>query len=516
MILIPGYKGGQTLNLFDPVSKQTYQTAKDLDVYADTNLLRPHRLKHQAITNPTISGGSDYAFYHSFVASNGKTYVLGSATISSAVNFVLWSTSTLDASPTWTADYNVATGSPGAFCDEYKDGLYFSAGTNFDKWANLSGTPSRSNIGTLDSVATFIRTHHGLGKIYAVHGTKVASWDNSTFTAAALTVDTGDTIVGLEPFGRFMIVGVRGAGSKRSRFLVWDGVSTTVDDVIDLGDVGLRGFRVVGGVINYITMTVSSYDTDLIRLATVVPGGTPKIIKEQPYDVSTGNGGINLNAFAAFGDIFFYGFNGSDYDIDLGIYAYGSGNSDIKKFWGLWRLVHTGVTSAVSIFSINHTGDNIIIIWATATGGGTYYITTLKANSITMATAAYGVYQSNAFPLNNGKLGRVKRIIILHKPLPASCGFTVKLKHIGHYPIGGSVASEDSFATLNTPQGNSVTSGFSQSTTNAAYTVIEVPDKFKEARFAQLQIEWDEVNSTDAAEIIFPIFVETVDSADKM
>ena len=105
---------------------------------------------------------------------------------------------------------------------------------------------------------------------------------------------------------------------------------------------------------------------------------------------------------------------------------------------------------------------------------------------------------------------------MLHKPIPSSCGFTAKIKHIGHYPVGGSVASEDSFASLLTPQGNSVTSGFTQSTNNAAYTIIENNDKFKEARFAQLEIDWDEINSVDAASIMFPIFIDTVGGHDKI
>lgn len=514
-LTIPGYKGGQALNLFDALAKQTFQTAKDLDVYAEGNVLRPHKLKFQTVALPTVAGGSSITVANAFTASNGKTYVLGSATITAQQNIVLWSTPTLGSNPTWTADYNAVAASPGTVMDEYKDGLFFGYGTNLDRWGNLSGVPARSSISTgLDAQPSFIRAHRGLGKLYVAHSKKIASYDNSTVTLAALTVEQSDTIVGMEPYGRFMIVGIRGAGSTRSRFLVWNGSDTTVDDTIDLGEVGLQGFRIVNGVIEFICLTYvgATGANDFIRLMTVQPGGVPKLIQERTYSVTAGSG--SASAFSNFGDLFLYAFNGATYDIDLGIYAFGSGSGNQNKYPSLWRLPSTGVTTGLSITSIQHNGDNIILIWSTSSGGGTYHIDTTYGSDFTLASPSTGVYQSNAFPLNNGKMGKIKRILILHKNLATSCGFTVKIKHFGHYPIGGSIASADSFVVLTTPQGTgNGSTGQTQSTDNAAYTVIEVSDKFKEARFAQLEIDWDEVSSTNAAEILFPIIIETVDGA---
>ena len=516
LLVIPHYKGGQALDLFDPISKGTFQTSKDLDIYKEGNLLRPHKRKFQAITLPTITGGSSITVANSFKASNGKTYVLGSAVISSTLNIVLWSTGTIESSPTWTADYNVGSGSPGTVMDEYKDGLFFGYGTNLDRWGDLSGSPSRTSISTgLDSVPLFIRAHKGLGKLYIVHGKKIASYNNTTVTLAALTVEQSDTIVGIEPLGRFMIVGVRAAGSGRSRFLVWDGTNTTLDDTIDLGEVALQGFRIVNGTIEFVCQTFGvAAGFDFIRLMEVRPGSTPKLIQEKPYSVTTGSGTMDVNAFSNFGDLFLYAFKGSTYDIDLGIYAYGSGSEKTSKVPAFLRLVSDGTTSTVSVTSIQHNGDNIILIWSTLVGSGTYHIDGIGGN-LTNATPSTGVYQSNAFPLNKGKLGKIKRIILLHKNLPSSCGFTLKIKHFGHYPVTGSVASADSFVAITTPQGTGSSTGKTQSTNDAAYTIVEDADKFKEARFAQIEIDWDEVNSTDAAEILFPIFIETVDTVDE-
>ena len=599
MVILPHYKGGQTLSLFDPVSKGTFQTAKDLDVYAEGNVLRPHKLKLQDITLPTTSGGSDYVYYHSFKASDGRTYVLAQATISSLNNLILYATSSIEASPTWVTSFRAVTGTSGQVMDEFKDRLYFGYGTTLKSFGLLAGTKptftvtiaspgvftvtghglaagdtvvfttsgalptglsentvyyvisagltadefqvsatfggsaintSGSQSGThrisymsktisssLDDAPTFIRAHRGLGKVFIAHGKKIASYNDTTITLAALTVEQSDTIVGIEPLGRFVIVGIKGSGSTRSRFLIWDGTSTTIDDTIDLGEVGLQGFRIVNGLIEFVCLTYSATSgVDFIRLMTVTLGGTPKLVQQRSYSVSAGSGSMNVNAFSNFGDLFFYGFVGSTYDIDLGIYAHGTGDDRTPRFPSLWRLVSDGTTTGVSIRSIQHNGDNLILMWSTLNGSGTFHINVLYGSNLTAAAPSTGVYQSNAFALNGGKLGKIKRILILHKPLAASCGFTVKIKHIGHYPVGGSIASEDSFTAITTPQGTGSSTGKTQSTNNAAYTIIENADQFKEARFAQLQIDWDEVNSSDSAEILFPIFIETVDGADNI
>ena len=598
MVILPHYKGGQTLSLFDPVSKGTFQTAKDLDVYAEGNLLRPHKLKLQNITLPTVSGGTDLVFYHTFKASDGRVYVLGQATISSTNNIVLWATSTIESSPTWVTSFRATTGTSSSVMDEYKDRLYFGYGTTLKSFGLLAGTKptftvtiaspgvftvtghglgagdtvvftttgalptglsvntvyyvisagltsdefevsatlggsaintSGSQSGThsisyasktisssLDGAPAFIRTHKGLGKVFIAHNKKIASYNDTAITLAALTLEQSDTIVGIEPLGRFVIVGVRGSGSTRSRFLVWDGTSTTIDDTIDLGEVGLQGFRIVNGLIEFVCQTYSTASgVDFIRLMTVTLGGTPKLVQQRPYSVTTGSGSMNVNAFGNFGDLFFYGFDGSTYDIDLGIYAHGTGDNRIPRFPSLWRLVSDGSTTGVSIRSIQHNGDNLILIWSTLNASGTFYISVLYGGSLTATAPSTGIYQSNAFPLNKGKLGKIQRIVILHKNLPSSCGFTLKIKHYGHYPVTGSVASADSFVAITTPQGSGSSTGKTQSTDNAAYTIIEDIDKFKEARFAQIEIDWDEVSSADAAEILFPIFVETVDTTDE-
>lgn len=510
-IIIPGFKGGQSLDKFDSLEKQTFQSSKNLDIYVDSNILKPVMLKFQSMAIPALAGQTDVLVKNSYLASNGKFYFVGQATITAANNFVLWSTAELAASPSYTTEYNANTGTPTYLLEEYKDGLFFGWGTNLDRFGNLSGSPSRSNIGTVTTAITHLRNHRGLGVLFFAHnsGHTIGKYDNSTFTATALTLGQDDTVVGMEEYGRWLIIGVRGAGSNRSRFLVWDGSATTVDDVYETNDYGLQGFKIVGGVINYVSLTANGAN-DYIRLSTLTPGGKPEIIKEQQVVLSSGANTIDANATSSFGNLFFYGLNGITYsNLDLGIFAHGSAKVNLPKFHTLWRLVSTGATSAVSISSIKHNGTTLIVTWGTTNGGGgTQHIDVITGSGITSATPSDGVYESNAFLLNGGQKGKIKKITIFHKPLVASTGFTAQIKHYGHYPIGTSIPSEDSYADLTTSEGSGSSTGKTQSTTNTTYTIIQQPNVFKEATHAQIKILFDEVSGTSAPEIVFPIIIE--------
>ena len=210
-ITIPGFKGGESLDLFDRLANQTFQKGYDLDTYVDKNILGPIKMGLQAITLPTITNGTDILVDNSFVASDNKIYIIGSAVVSAATNIVLWSASkNLTASPTYTAEYNTNTGGIGVTpLEEYKDGIFFGWSTNLDRWGDLSGSPSRTNIGTVTTAITYLRHHRGLGLLFFAHnsGRTIGKYDDSTFTASSLTLDIGDTVVGMEELGRFLVIG---------------------------------------------------------------------------------------------------------------------------------------------------------------------------------------------------------------------------------------------------------------------------------------------------------------------
>lgn len=509
-ITIPGFKGGQALDAYDDIRKQTFQDTRNLDVFVNSNQLAPHKLKLQAMAIPALAGQTDVKPQNSYLASDNKYYFFGDATIAAAHNYVLWYTSTLDSAPTYTTAYATGgtAGATGYVLEEYKDGLFFSWGTNLDRWGNLSGAAARTNIGTVTTGVTHMRNHRGLGVLFFAHnsGHTVGKYNNTTFTATALTFDADDTVVGMEEFGRFLVIGLRGAGSKKSRFVLWDGSATTVEDIYNLNETGLSGFKIVNGVITYISLTYNGQN-DFLRVGTLTPGGKPEIVREQQITLTSGANNVTANGTATFGDVMLYGLSGYAYsDLSLGIFGYGSPGSGISKYHALYRLVSSNAVTAVGITSIKHNGTSLVVTWEES-GSGPYHIDTITGNGLTLARPSSGVYESNIFPLNGGLKGRIKKITLTHPAIPSSCGFTVYVKHLSTYPFGSTVPSPESYQTLFGPQGNTSTSGMTQSTNNATFTEI-ASDKFIDATHAQIKIAFDEVSTTTSASIIFPILVE--------
>lgn len=493
-IIIPGFKGGYSTSLFDDVAKQTYQTSKDLDPYAFPNILRPHLARLDSVTLPTITGGSSIRVYNSYLASNQKYYFIGDAVISSVQNVVLWSTSSLVASPTYAAEYNTTASTVCTELEEFKDGLFFSHGNNLDRWGNLSGTPSRSNISSgLTGTASIIRAHNELGLLFFVHNTRrtIGRYDGSVVTLNALTLNQDDQIVSLDPYGKFMIIGVADFnGSKPSRFIIWDGGGIFIDDKIDLGDLGLKAAKLVNGEIRALCVTAGTPESS-IRLYAFQPGEKPKMVKELKFVVSSGSAGIGC--VGSIGDLFLFAPLGATYTgLDMAVYSYGSYDPTLPPLFAPYRLVHTGATTSVEIISFKVFGDKSVMCWHS---GSTYYI---AATGINQTATANGVYDSNAIRLDLFNKGKIKWLKILHKPLPASVQFSVYLKQYGNYPAGTSVPSEDSFTLLK-----------QQSTQNATFLLIEddaVNMDYCDA--FQLRITYDTISQTNVPEIIFPIVGE--------
>lgn len=589
-ITIPGFKGGQSIDPYESVSQQGFQKTDNLDIFVDSNLLKPVPVALVSMPIPDVAGQSSVRVYNSYLASNGVYYFCGQADISAAVNFVLWSTS-LSLVPTWTSRYaSGGTGTPGnGMMEEYKDGLFFGWSTNLDRFGDLSGSPSRSNIGSVTTGVTFLRNHRGLGFLFVIHnsGRTIGRYDNSTWTASKLTFDKDDTAVGIEEYGRWCIIGLRGSGSKKSRFVLWDGAATTVDDIYNLEDNTLQSFRIVNGEIRYLGITNNGID-DRLKLSVLIPGNKPQVVRDQKVTLSSGSNSINPNALASNGDILLYGLNGITYsDLDLGVFAYGSPKENLRRMHTLWRLVSTGVKSGVSIVSIKHNSSSIIVIWGDGNNGsGTQTIDVGLV--LTSAPPSNGVYESNIIALEDGLPGRVKKITINHKAIPSSCGFTLQIKHYGAYPWGDSVPGDtftvtiaspgvftkaghgyvagdsvrfsttgslptgltagtsyyiistgltdntfqvsasiggsavnttgsqsgthsvDRYMDLLTPEGSGTTVGRTQSTNGAEVTEISGNELFKEARYIQLRLKFDEISGTTSPTIVFPIIIETV------
>lgn len=517
---IPGFRGGIADSLYDPLSKQTYQSAKNLDVLNELNILKPLTTL-TTLTMPSAGGVSNARFINGIQASDKNYYFIGKATISAATNFVLYHTSALSASPTWTQDYAVVdSDATSPSLEEYLDGIFFEADDALKRWGDLSGSPAITQISNgFTNRIRFLRTHPGLGKLFIVHnfGHTIASYDNSSVDLSALVLypgdGEGDTAVGIEPYGAYCLIGVRSL-DKRSRFILWDGSSTTYYDAWDTGEYGLMAFRVIGSTIHFLCLRQPT-GNNVLRYYQMSPGSRPQLIKEFKLGTTTYSGGDVFGistASEAFrhamdvdGEDFIFGPNGATYSL-LGqfIWRYGSGSQN--PLLTNHRTTTLDATSDVVFTAIRQTTNNTLVF--TRNDASSSFTT--EATGISSAPLSTGEYESNVFPLNDdGKEGSLTRITINHLPLPASCGFTVKIRHFGNYPWGTTVPSVEAYTDIITPDGSGSSTGKTQSTANAVMTEITSSAYFKKARYAQIKIVYDEVSSTEAPSIIFPVHIET-------
>lgn len=514
-ITIPGFKGGIADSLFDPISKQTFQSAKNLDVVDEYNILKP--LTTLTTVAPPASSISAVQMRNCLRASNGSFYFIGNGTISAVSKFILYHTTALTASPTWVQDYtaNTNSGQSDAF-EEFQDGLYFAPDGDLHRWGDLSGSPSHTVVSSsITNNIKFLRAHEGLGKIFFLHGfaAMIGSYDTSTVVLDALSLDStngvGEYAVGLEPYGSFMLVGVRHP-TRKSKFIVWDGTNPTYSDVFETGEMGLVGFRVINDVIHFLCVRQMT-GNNIARYYTLNPGSKPKLIKELKLgtttftgtDITTFESESFRHAMDASGGDFIFGLNGGTYSLlDQCIWRYGSGNQN--NLLTNHRSVVSDVTNNCVFVSVKDTTDNVIVLWRTNDSSAF----AIEATGISSTLNSTGVFETNAIPLNDGLPGKINRILINHKPLPTGAGFTVQIKHLGNYPWGSSVPSEDTFQDLLTPEGSGSSTGKTQSTTNTVMTEIANNPLFVDARYIQLKIKFDEISTTNGASIVFPIVLE--------
>jgi hypothetical protein len=163
--------------------------------------------------------------------------------------------------------------------------------------------------------------------------------------------------------------------------------------------------------------------------------------------------------------------------------------------------------------------NNLVITYAGIEGSTvTYHIEGQNQNYVDSTftpglKSSEGIYESIIFPLDGEQgifRGKIKSIELQHEPLPASCGFTMQVKHYGIYEPGGTrTLANDSYADLLTPYGSGSSTGKTNSTENSTYTIIENNNNLKKATHAQIKIKLDETSGTNAPAIIFPSIVIT-------
>lgn len=491
-------------SLFDPLEKQTYQTAKDLDVFNNSNILTPNAYLAPDAGIPATAANE--IIKNVIFGSNSKYYFTGQKDITAVVNFQMWSvpktgTGLLGATSIFTEVDNFADSSPKSPIEEFEDYLYYFSGTNtLRRYGLLSGSPSAGNLSTgLSGAGVALKNHRGLRKLFFAHSTKVGWYDGSTTSLTALSLATGEICRGLDEYENFVLVGVSASYGK-SKIYVWNGTDSTVASKIDLGDEWLLTFKNANGIIYAVTANLIE-----IRVYACVPGGKSQLIDVLPYTTRFAAGAaIPSDAVSSVeGDIFSFALTSGAFavstSLDWGIYSYGSKGLNESKLLTLDRLSDTGATN-VSFDGLKYADSELFAFYRTA--ASTYKVIHTRAGSTLGIKSANGVYQSNAFFLDPYRKGKIKRVIIQHKPLPSSTGFKVTVKHFGDYIRNGTPTTSETFANATVYQ--------TFNTQYSTQSILESP-LFRFCQAAQIQIEFNDINGINAAEIIFPIIctVET-------
>ena len=519
-MIIPGFKGGLANSLFDPVEIQTYQDSSDLDVFSSSNILTPI----YKIGSDTMNGGgtalSTTKVQAAIKASNGSYYLIGNSGTSDQRR--LFSASSLGSDSTLGTEGTSATASTAPSLNNLRamlelDGSIFfhNSSTILSRYVIATDTYTEVwQTPTGGGLTDAFLAHGGLKLAFFAGGNIIHKWDGTTFTDSALTLSANWTVESMCEYGRFVLIGAGDdSQAKNSQIFIWDGSATTVDDIISVGDTGLQVIRNVNGEVHILTVQQEAGFTQNFCRIYTWSGGQVLLRHELDLGPTTNStpARIRDSAVDVYNDALYFGFDAKTSGVmgmANGVYIYGKDKITGRRVLTLGKLTATAQhgtpdSSNISITGLRQTGKITLVFW---TDGTTYYVNHQIAST---RRSIDGVYESNAFLIGKGGPRKIKRITINHKPLPTDCGFTVQVKHYGHYPKGTSVPSEDSYADLTTNEGSGSSTGKTQSTTNTTYTEIDQPNVFKEARYAQIKIKFDEISTNTAASIIFPILIET-------
>lgn len=508
------FKGGQSNQIYDDPGRQRVGAVRDLQIFNTVKVLKPN----VGLVNDA-GMPANFKPRNVYLASDGKYYFHGEEVIAAVNTIMIYSVNggSLTSNSTYSSVSAIGGSNTHYPIEEFKDYLWWGRSSDLKKYGTLSSGPSVSTSGaTITTAVNFLKTHVGLGKLFYVHGSQQKigyTSDGAAFTDAALTLEKNDRIVAIEPYGRWLLVGVIDVNNaKKAKILVWDGSSTTVDDIWYMAETGMQTFRVVNGNIEVLILNTTG--VRIYKFPPGAPSGRPACNLDFVSSSTTPK--IIDQAVETDGDVLYFGLastsdNLAVFDRDIGLFAFGNNTPGYPDALSIDRLRSTGsVTSnIICARKFGNTLANEVLIVLFLTGSGTFAINHTLGNSA--ALSANGAIESDAFPLKNGLPGKIKRIIINHLPIPTSCGFTVQVKHYGHYPWATSVPTPESYTDLLTPEGSGGSTGKTQSTNNACMTEIAGAEIFKTARYAQVKISLDETSGTTAASIIYPVLVELED-----
>ena len=430
-ITINKFYGGIANDVFS-ADAASYANALGLDDLLQAGRLSPYRSYTSRILGATnirrVVMGSDSTIYALGEASGASTSM--TASYKAAVHDTSW---TLSATGTQAPRSKAFT--------DYKDHIYaWNLGeTNINRyvkkdavWHNEWQTIGNGNAGPIYS--------HSDGILYTAYGNIIASWDGTTWTAAALTIPAEYQIVDITDWGQNLVTGAAWGNGvlstfnpSKSRVFFWDTINTSTYQMAkNIPEGIIIACRNIGEEIAVIALSVGAdISQDATLLAYTYNGGQfilrKKIIVQQETN-SSGFGFVDQHIQVKNNQIYFIANVGGV----KGVWRFGKNNGVycLKRDRLLVNAADdTDWEPITSTASIGFIGDYLCSITAVGT-----LACLINANTY----SATGIYESAIF--GAGKQYESKNLLsvaIATKVLPASASVLVR------YRVDGTTAWTD-------------------------------------------------------------------------
>lgn len=427
-----------------------------------------------------------------FCSDGSYVYGMGVKTSGGLFAQIYRTTSTGDITSAWLEPSTSTSGTisyqNGSTFIYYKGYIYlFGGGTNsLDRW-QIGGTYTDAyqalgytlySDGSGNTAQGLI--HSKTDTLYIPYENKLFSMNNTTPTAAALTLPSQFVVTALAEYGNYLAIACRPAtaGASNSVVFLWDMVSADITESIDFGagDLWVLG-NVEGrlfGVMNAPSSPGITFSNTKV-LIKVYNGGKPTLFKTLTDTGLTLFGKIGYKPFMTALNTLSFGLYSTGSLVPTGIYTISRSGENSPFQITCERLIHnsTSITSLAGLFRI---GDVIF----------TSYNNVVNVSSNvgrTNDTASYTATSSiETVKYNGGSTNKKKRVIgiaVSTAPLPASSTITVGYK----------ADAESSYTTIGTI-----------TTTNAVYkefiTIESTGKNLPECQEIQFKI-----SSTGGAEI---------------
>ncbi len=234
-------------------SNSRYSTViKNFDAHTFPHKLVPFRSSEAANTTPDTEKFVNFLFVGSDL---DRLYGLGVVEGDSGTGKARILYKDTFGGTAWTEPSNGASGSGSRSQDffiEYKDYIY-GARASTHLWRHGDITSSVTWVDSWQSL-TYENMAQGLifsnDILHIPYDNKIATWDNSAFTSATLTLPTNRIITSLTEYGNYIAIATRPKnGIGNSIVYLWDASATSSSEVIDWGTGDLKVLEVIDGVL---------------------------------------------------------------------------------------------------------------------------------------------------------------------------------------------------------------------------------------------------------------------------